>query len=148
VPQSLGYVPILKKLVTLCISIPVSMIDAANPTVFVAARDVGIRGTELPVVLERDTVLMGNVETIRRHAAVAMGMSPDLDHAGNVRSVPKLGILSPPVEQTLLSGKVMAEFGDRHRRAHDLGRPAAPRDTADQCALPCRRLLHPGLDRL
>src|ERR1700736_4873513 len=90
-------------------SIPVSMIDAANPTVFVAARDVGIRGTELPAVLERDTVLMGNVETIRRHAAVAIGMSPDLDHAGNVRSVPKLGILSPPVEQTLLSGKVMAE---------------------------------------
>jgi 2-methylaconitate isomerase len=135
-------------------SIPVSMIDAANPTVFVAARDVGIRGTELPAVLERDAVLMGNVETIRRHAAVAMGMSPDLDHAGNVRSVPKLGILSPPVEQTLLSGKVMAESEtDIVARMISVGQPhrATPLTSALCLAVACRipgsiayKLMRPG----
>jgi len=34
--------------------------EAANSAVFVAARDIGIRGTELPAVLEHDTVLMEN----------------------------------------------------------------------------------------
>jgi 2-methylaconitate cis-trans-isomerase PrpF len=135
-------------------SIPVSMIDAANPTVFVAAHDVGIQGTELPAVLERDTVLMRNVETIRRHAAVAMGMSPDLDHAGNVRSVPKLGILSPPVEQTLLSGKVMAESEtDIVARMISVGQPhrATPLTSALCLAVACRipgsiayKLMRPG----
>jgi 2-methylaconitate cis-trans-isomerase PrpF len=99
-------------------------------------------------------VLMGNVETIRRHAAVAMGMSPDLDHAGNVRSVPKLGILSPPVEQTLLSGKVMAESEtDIVARMISVGQPhrATPLTSALCLAVACRipgsiayKLMRPG----
>ena len=122
-------------------NIAVSMIDAANPTAFVAARDVGMEGTELPAVLERDTALMAKFETIRRHAALAMGMSPDLEHAGNIRSVPKLGILSPPMVQTLLSGKVMAESEtDIVARMISVGQPhrATPLTSALCLAVACR----------
>jgi hypothetical protein len=48
------------------------------------------------------TALMGRLETIRQHAAVAMDMVPDLAAASGIRSIPKLGVLSPPVTQTLL----------------------------------------------
>ncbi|HTH96010.1 MAG TPA: PrpF domain-containing protein [Stellaceae bacterium] len=134
--------------------IPVSMIDAANPTVFVAARDVGMNGIELPAALERDLALMEKFEIIRRHAAVAMGMSPDLEHAGNVRSVPKLGILSPPVDQTLISGKhVAAEELDIVARMISVGQPhrATPLTSALCLAVACRipgsiahQLVRPG----
>ena len=37
-----------------------SFVDAANPCVFVRARDVGVRGTELPDQLEADTTLFAH----------------------------------------------------------------------------------------
>jgi 2-methylaconitate cis-trans-isomerase PrpF len=122
-------------------SLPVSMIDAANPTVFVAASDLGMTGTELPTTMERDTALMGRLETIRQHGAVAMGMVPDLAAAAGIRSIPKLGVLSPPVAQTLLSGKAMEEFEvDIVVRMISVGQPhrATPLTSALCLAVACR----------
>jgi 2-methylaconitate isomerase len=88
--------------------IRVSLIDAANPCVFVAASDVGMIGTEAPTAIERDLTLCGRLEALRQAASVRMGIVPDLEAAARVVSIPKLGMLSAPVATTLLSGRTMA----------------------------------------
>ena len=54
-------------------SVPVSMVDAANPFVFVDAGDAGVAGTEMPDVLDARSEVMERLERIRAAAAVAMG---------------------------------------------------------------------------
>jgi 2-methylaconitate cis-trans-isomerase PrpF len=56
----------------------VSVVDAANPGVFIDARSIGLRGTEDPVEVQADEQLMGLLERIRAAGAVAGGMSPSL----------------------------------------------------------------------
>ena len=57
--------------------VPVSMIDAANPCVFVPAEAIGATATELPTEIEGNAQLMARLEAIRRAASVAMGIAPD-----------------------------------------------------------------------
>src|SRR5438105_3737113 len=66
---------------------PVSMIDAANPCVFVPAEAIGATATEPPTEIEGNSQLMAKLEAIRRAASVAMGIAPDIEKAGNL-SVP------------------------------------------------------------
>ena len=48
-------------------TIEASMVDAANPCVFVRASDVGKTGTELPDALEGDRAFLDRMEAIRCH---------------------------------------------------------------------------------
>ena len=51
-------------------TIQVSLVDAANPAVFVKATDLGYEGTELPAFTETDgSVLLNTLEDIRTTAA-------------------------------------------------------------------------------
>jgi len=50
-----------------------SLVDAANPCVFVAASDLGKTGTEHPQILASDDKFMAKMEGIRCAGAVAMG---------------------------------------------------------------------------
>jgi 2-methylaconitate cis-trans-isomerase PrpF len=59
----------------------VSMVDAANPTVFIRASDVGLEGTETPQQIDSAPALIARVEKIRGHAAVAMGLVDEWDRA-------------------------------------------------------------------
>ena len=90
--------------------IAASMIDAANPCVFVSAHDVGATATERPQEIEANAGLMQKLEAIRRAASVAMGIAPDAETAGNM-SAPFIAIVAPPVAQTTLSGRKL-EPGD------------------------------------
>ena len=84
-----------------------SLIDAANPCVFVAARDLGLSGTELPNVLEEDVEALARLEAVRRTASIAMGIAPDLDAAAGILSIPKVAVVSAPADAPLLTGETM-----------------------------------------
>ena len=87
--------------------VPASMIDAANPCVFVPAEAVGATATEPPTGIERQRAAHGELEAIRRAASVAMGIAPDLEKAGSL-SVPFIAFVAPPVAMTVLSGRKLA----------------------------------------
>src|SRR5262245_35384374 len=87
--------------------VPASLVDAANPCVFVPAEAVGATATELPTQIEQNAELLAKLEAIRRAASVAMGIAPDLEKAGTI-SVPIVSFVAPPVEMTVLSGRRLA----------------------------------------
>jgi 2-methylaconitate isomerase len=84
--------------------VPVSLVDAANPCVFVPAEAVGATATELPTEIERSEQLMAKLEAIRRAASVAMGIAPDTARAGRL-SVPFVAFVAPPLAMGVLSGR-------------------------------------------
>lgn len=118
----------------------ISLVDASNPNAFIAASDVGLIGTELPSVIERNSELLAKLELIRRHAAVAMRLAPSLADAASM-SIPRLGMLSVPVDQALLSGRIMkATEADIVVRMMSSGQPhrASPLTSALCLAVACR----------
>lgn len=71
-----------------------SLIDVANPGVFILASDVGVPGDITPDTLGADAKAMARLEDIRRAGTAKMGLDP------NVQSVPKVVLISKPtVEQ-------------------------------------------------
>ncbi|MSP03683.1 MAG: PrpF family protein [Acetobacteraceae bacterium] len=121
--------------------IAASMIDAAAPCVFVRAGDLDCTGTERPDAMERDTLLMEKLENIRRAASVAMGIAADPGAAANIRSAPKVAMVTLPVEQRTLSGRVMAPGeSDILVRMISVGQPhrAVPLTGALCLAVACR----------
>lgn len=84
-----------------------TLIDAANPCVFVRAADLGKTGTELPEALERDTDFLTAMEAIRCAASVAMGIAPDAETAVSIPSVPKVAMIAPAQDAPTLSGRVI-----------------------------------------
>ncbi len=86
--------------------IPVSMVDAANPCVMVAAETVGATATEKPSEIEANKPLMQKLEAIRRSASVAMGLAPSLEAAANM-SAPFIAFVASPREMTTLSGRTL-----------------------------------------
>lgn len=89
-------------------TIAASMVDAANPCVFVEAASLGRTGTELPDVLDADAECLAALEEIRCAASVAMGLAPDLAAARLLPSVPKVAMVSAPAPAPTLSGRQLA----------------------------------------
>ncbi|MEM9106279.1 MAG: PrpF domain-containing protein [Pseudomonadota bacterium] len=87
--------------------IQASLVDAANPSVFVRAADVGLSGTELPEEIEHDSALLVRLEKIRQAGSVKMGMCRDLAEAARQPSQPKIAMLAAPAPAPLLSGSVL-----------------------------------------
>jgi 2-methylaconitate cis-trans-isomerase PrpF len=88
--------------------IAASLIDAANPCVFVAAESLGCTGSEMPDAIERNATLQANLEEIRRAASVAMGIASNLEDAARIKSVPKVAMVTGPRAMTTLSGKALS----------------------------------------
>lgn len=55
----------------------VSIVDAANPLVFVNAKDLGLTGKEKPNGLNADVARLELLETVRGLAAVKLGLNDD-----------------------------------------------------------------------
>jgi 2-methylaconitate isomerase len=81
----------------------VSMIDAANPCVFVPAGAIAATASEQPAEIEGNAALRDRLEAIRRAASVAMGIASDLAEAGGL-SVPFVAFVAPPLAMRTLSG--------------------------------------------
>ncbi len=83
----------------------VSMVDAANATVFVRAADLGLTGTEMPDALEGNAEIMKKLGAIRLAASVAMGISKNAEEAVRKMTVPFVGFVSGARDATLLTGE-------------------------------------------
>jgi 2-methylaconitate cis-trans-isomerase PrpF len=88
--------------------VEVSMVDAANACVLVAASSLGLTGLEMPGDLEADPVTMERLSAIRLQASVAMGLARTIEEARSRTVVPFVGFLSPPQDARTLSGDLLA----------------------------------------
>lgn len=76
--------------------VKVSIVDAANPLVFVRAEDVGLKGTELPDELNGRPDILELLERIRGAAAVRMGLISDPGRsAWETPGIPKMTVVAP-----------------------------------------------------
>jgi probable AcnD-accessory protein PrpF len=91
-------------------SLRVTMINAGNPTVFVRADALKLTGRELPDAVNRDARLLARLESIRAHAAVAMGLarSPE-DATRNRPATPKIAFIAPPAAYRTSAGVDVAK---------------------------------------
>ncbi len=83
----------------------VSMVDATNPIIFVAAGDVGIAADELPDVLEANKDFMALMDRIRRAGAVMMGLASSMDDAP--LNVPKIAAVTAPADFVDMQGETV-----------------------------------------
>lgn len=85
--------------------IEVSIVDAANPLVFVRASDVGLAGMESPKELDEAAGLLDRLEQIRGAAAVLLGFASAWEDARSVSpGVPKLTLVAAPADYTASGG--------------------------------------------
>lgn len=97
-------------------SIEASMVDAANPTVFVAAEALGLCGRERPDALAGDPALLARFEAIRIAAALAMGIVAAPEEARTrVRNLPLVALLAPPDDDAADIGVRMVSAGQPHK---------------------------------
>lgn len=114
--------------------IAASLVDAANPCVFVAAEALGCTGIEMPEAIERNKELLARLEGVRQSACVAMGIARDLDEAARIKSVPKVAMVTAPRAASTLSGAQLAPSDmDITVRMISVGQPH--RAVALTCAL-------------
>lgn len=83
-----------------------TLIDAGNPTVFVEAAALGLRGTELQPDVNGVPALLALAEAVRAAGAVAMGLSRDAGEATALRPhTPKLAFVAPPAAYATSDGR-------------------------------------------
>lgn len=104
--------------------ITVSLVDAANPVVFVRPADVGLSGIVMPDTVDADPGLLSRIEEIRAHAAVRMGLAATPEEAtAKSPGVPKLAFASEPASYASTSGRAVdAKAMDVAGRIMSMGR--------------------------
>ena len=86
-------------------SIRVSLVDAANPAVFVQAAEIGFTGKELPKDTGANPKILEIMEEIRVKAALMMKIAPSPDKVSP--AVPKVAFVAPPQEYITSTGKTI-----------------------------------------
>ena len=103
--------------------IQVSLVNAGNPTVFIAAESLGLSGTELPDQINADTELLKLVEELRCKAAIKIGLADSVAQARQQPATPKLAFVSAPQEYTNTQNqKVPATDIDLEVRIFSMGK--------------------------
>lgn len=79
--------------------IKISIVDAANPLVFVKAKDLGLIGTELPRDIDMKENILAILEKVRGMAAVKLGIIQDYTKsAWKTPGIPKMTIVAEPTD--------------------------------------------------
>lgn len=101
-----------------------TMMNAANPAVFVHASTLGLSGTELPTEINSNSALLHRAEMIRASAAVAMGLATSIEDAKrNRQHTPKLAYLAKPASYTSTGGAgINREAIDINARIFSMGK--------------------------
>ncbi len=88
--------------------IEATFINAGNPTIFVDAATLGLRGTELQKDINGNPKLLALAESVRSHGAVAMGLVKTPEEATASRQgTPKLAFVAKPASYTASDGKAV-----------------------------------------
>ena len=87
-----------------------TLINAGNPTIFMSAEALGLKGIELQGDVNNNPELLARLEAIRANGAVAMGLASSPEEATQKRPhTPKLAFVSLPMEYMSSSGKKVAK---------------------------------------
>ena len=123
-------------------TVEASLVDAANPCVFVEADALGVTGTEGPAAIDAMAGVMGRLEAIRARAAVMMGLAKTPGEAtAKSPSIPFVGMVAPPRDAATLAGeRIIAAHGDLTARVVSNGQThrALPLTAALCCATAAR----------
>ena len=88
--------------------IEATLINAGNPTIFVDAARLGLKGTELQGDVNGDKALLARVEAMRALGAVAMGVAATPEEATAKRPhTPKLAFVAKPAGYTASDGRTV-----------------------------------------
>ena len=86
--------------------VTISVVDAAIPTVFVRAEELGVDTTQLAPALDAERTLQRTLEEIRCRAAVLLGLTLSLEKAHEqFQHTPKVVLVAPPAAYLASSGK-------------------------------------------
>lgn len=90
-------------------SIEASIVDCANPMVFVRAEDMGIKGTESPREIDGNAALLAHLEEIRSRVAVLLGMAASpADATAKSPAFPMIAMVSKPSDYVVFAnGKII-----------------------------------------
>lgn len=96
-------------------TIEVSLVDATNPVVFVAADEVGLNGAETPEALADRSGLLALLDDVRRAGGAAMGL-PTMPQPGLavINNLPLVAIVSPATDEADVQVR-MISAGQPHR---------------------------------
>jgi 2-methylaconitate cis-trans-isomerase PrpF len=84
----------------------VSLVDAANPYVFVRAEELGLEGTESVARVNGDQALLDHLEAIRGAAAELYGFVADRRHAlAKSPNLPKIAFVARPKDYVATNGR-------------------------------------------
>lgn len=86
-----------------------SIVDAANPTVYVEASVVGLKGTELPADIDAMTDVMNKLEAIRCEAGVRAGIADTVEEMAKRPADISPGIVAAPQDAPILTGETIPE---------------------------------------
>ncbi len=88
-----------------------SLVDAANPVVFVRAKDLGLTGIETPSQIDKDERILKILEQIRGNAAIIIGAAKNLEDAlKNSPAFPMVAFVSEAqTYNDFTTGKVIDE---------------------------------------
>ncbi len=87
-------------------SVRASLVDAANPAVFVQAREIGFNGSELPKDTIADPRILNVMEEIRVKAAIMMKLAAGPDSVSP--AIPKVAFVAPPIAYPTITGETIA----------------------------------------
>jgi hypothetical protein len=100
-----------------------TLINAGNPTIFVDAARLGLKGTELQGDINGDKKILALAELVRSHGAVAMGLVKMPQEATEKRQhTPKLSFVAAPSGYVASDGKkIVPESIDMLARIFSMG---------------------------
>jgi 2-methylaconitate cis-trans-isomerase PrpF len=76
----------------------VTIVDAGNPTAFILAENLGLKGTELPEFLERNPEIRVKLESLRRKVGELSGIPP-------TPSIPKIAFVAAAQDYKTIAGQ-------------------------------------------
>jgi hypothetical protein len=89
-------------------SAEVSIVDAANPSVFLSPESFGLSGHELPAELEAHPGFLDRIEQVRSVVAVWLGLCETPEEAtARTPGLPKIGLVSSPRDYETSSGTII-----------------------------------------
>ncbi|WP_128330876.1 2-methylaconitate cis-trans isomerase PrpF family protein [Apibacter sp. HY039] len=85
----------------------VSIVDAANPLVFVWAKDLGLTGSEQPLDIDSNPELLKKMLSIREAASVKMGLTTSIEEAKKIPAIPKFCFVAEAADYKASNGETI-----------------------------------------